>query len=156
MWNQRRRDQRDCVGRWSCGKLAKWADICSNEGDDGPLSDNNPWVALSECEGDGGTTSPNVEQVENRINRLIDSDSDAPEHNLAISDLARLIGNNEEANVSAWEYAVGTCKAKLAKAEAENSCAGKGGGGVVAPPSVRKGKGKKGKGGKSGPKRPQG
>ena len=66
-----------------------------------------------------------------------------------------LIGNNEEANVSAWEYAVGTCKEKLAKAGAENSCVAKGAGGVVTTPSVRKSNDKKGNGGKLGPKSPQ-
>ena len=70
-----------------------------------------------------------------------------------ISDLARLIGEDEEATASACEYAVGTLRDKLE--EVENSCAAKGGGGVLTPPIVRKGKDIKGKGGKSGPDRPQ-
>ena len=49
----------------------------------------------------------------------------------------------------------GTCKEKLATAKAEDSCAAKGGGGVVAPLTFLKGKDKEGKGG-NGPKRPKG
>ena len=73
------------------------------------------------------------------------------EFNLAISDLARLIGD-----WPAWEHAVGTCEEKHAKAGAENCRAAKEGGGVETPPSARKGRDEKDKGGKSGSKRPQG
>ena len=76
--------------------------------------------------------------------------------NFAFSDLARLIGDDVEANASAREYAVGTFREKLDEAHAGDRCAAKGGGGVLTPPTVRKGKDIKGKEGKSGPKRLQG
>ena len=66
--------------------------------------------------------------------------------NFAISDLARLIGDDGEVNALAWEYAVGIC------IEKKYSCAAKGGGGVLTQPTACKGEDKKSKGG-TGPKR---
>ena len=88
--------------------LPNWPTFAAMTATMGLSATNNPWPALNEGGAIlGETTTPKIEQVKNRINRLIDSDSDVPELNLDIKDLARLIGDSEDA---AWEYAAGTCK----------------------------------------------
>ena len=78
---------------------------------------------------------------------------------VAVSEFARAEAKNSfdgSPSESASEDVVGTCKDKRVKADAENSRAAKGRGGIETPPSVRKDRSKNGKGGKSGPKRPHG